>query len=100
MPIPQARKAALEAGITINGLGVLCRQADCSGRPIDYDLESVFGQLIVGGPGHFVVTADDRQSFAEAVQRKLLLEIAGLPGAVETAERLKIDEELSFTGRH
>ena len=81
VPVLEARQAALDAGITINGLAILCRHADCSGRPVAYDLESAFESLIVGGPANFVITADDRQSFAEAVHRKLLLEIAGLPHA-------------------
>ena len=79
VPIAVARAAALSAGIVINGLAVLCRSRDCSGRPVDYDLEAAFAALIVGGPGHFVVTADGPQSFARAVRRKLVLEIAGAP---------------------
>jgi hypothetical protein len=77
VPILQARAAAIAAGIAINGLAILCR--DCaSGRPIDYDLEAAFAALITGGPGSFVITADGDARFAEAVRRKLLLEIAGL----------------------
>ncbi|MEQ9640900.1 MAG: DUF1194 domain-containing protein [Alphaproteobacteria bacterium] len=80
--VPLARAAALAAGITINGLAILCREC-VSGRPLDYDLEGAFRDFIVGGPGAFVVTAEDRKSFAEAVRRKLLLEIAGrMPKAV------------------
>jgi hypothetical protein len=41
-----------------------------------YDLEAAFARLIIGGPGSFVVTADGRRSFAEAVRKKLILEIA------------------------
>lgn len=75
VPLAQARAAVLAAGIVINGLAILCR--DCaSGRPIDYDLESAFAAFITGGPGSFVVTADANQRFAEAVRRKLILEIA------------------------
>ncbi len=73
--ILEARHAALAAGIVINGLAILCRV--CSGRPVSYDLEAAYAALIVGGPGSFVVTADGDQSFAAAVRRKLLLEIAG-----------------------
>jgi hypothetical protein len=76
VPISQARAAAFADGITINGLAILCR--GCNGRPVGYDLEAAFADFIVGGPGHFVVTADEDESFAEAVRRKLLLEIAGL----------------------
>jgi hypothetical protein len=85
VPIYQARAAALAAGITINGLAVLC--LTCDGRPIDYDLEDAFTDMIIGGPGSFVITADGSASFAEAVRRKLLLEVAGRP-APEPAGKL------------
>lgn len=74
--IESARAEALAAGMTINGLAVLCRV--CSGRPSFYDLEEAFARTIIGGPGSFVVTADGNTSFAEAVRRKLVLEIAEL----------------------
>jgi hypothetical protein len=77
MPVAEARAAALTAGIVINGLAILCRAAECSGRPVDYDLEQAFADTIIGGPASFVVTADRDDRFAEAVRRKLLLEIAG-----------------------
>ncbi len=73
--ISQARAAAMADGITINGLAILCRRCE-SGQPVGYDLETAFESLIVGGPGHFVVTADGSASFAEAVRRKPLLEVA------------------------
>jgi len=84
--IEEGRAAALNAGITINGLAVACR--DCRGN-WDSDLgtgggnpglEGQFRDRIIGGPGAFVVTADSRDSFAAAVKRKLILEISGLHG--------------------
>lgn len=77
IPIIEARAAALAAGTVINGLAILCRDADCGGRPVGYDLEDAFASFITGGPGSFVITADGRDRFATAVRRKLLLEIAG-----------------------
>lgn len=76
IPITTARDSAVGAGIVINGLAILCRHCS-SGRPISYDLEEAFERLIIGGPGAFVVTADNRESFADAVRKKLLLEVAG-----------------------
>lgn len=76
IPVAVARARALAAGIVINGLAILCR--DCSGRPADYDLEAAYAARIIGGPGSFVITADGDDRFAEAVRRKLLLEIAGI----------------------
>lgn len=75
-PIDAAREAVLAAGIAINGLAVLCRECP-TGRPVGYDLERAFRDRIIGGPGSFVVTADGASSFAAAVRRKLILEIAG-----------------------
>lgn len=77
IPVAQARASALANDIAINGLAVLCRERDCSGRPNRYDLEAAFASTIIGGPGSFVVTADGDDQFAAAVRRKLLLEIAG-----------------------
>jgi hypothetical protein len=76
IPLEIARQAALMADITINGLAVLCRDAACSGRPVGYDLEAAFAERIIGGPGSFVVTVEGPDQFAEAVRRKLVLEIA------------------------
>ena len=85
-PIETGRSAALEAGITINGLAVLCRSCP-SGRAANYDLETAFRERIVGGPGHFVVTADGDAAFADAVRRKLILEIAGRTPEARIADR-------------
>lgn len=77
VPLPLAREAAVSDDITINGLAVLCRT--CDGRPARGDLEDYFARQVIGGFGAFVVTVDQTTSFAEAIRRKLLLEIAGLP---------------------
>ena len=73
--ISEAREEVVSAGITINGLAVLCRF--CNGRPVSYNLEAAFQRDIIGGPGAFVITADDSDTFASAVKRKMILEIAG-----------------------
>lgn len=85
IPITAARDQVVAAGITINGLPILCRF--CSGRPVNYDLEEAFRTMIIGGPDAFVVTADDMQQFSTAVKRKLVLEIAGLTPEREEARR-------------
>lgn len=87
-PIELVRQRIISKGITINGLAILCREVDCGGRAANYDLERAFAARIIGGPGSFVVTADSRTTFAEAVRRKLILEIAGrrLPRAFADAE--------------
>ena len=89
MPIAVARGAALAADIVINGLAILCRAEECSGRPVDYDLEAAFAALIIGGPASFVVTADRDDRFAQAVRRKLVLETHTRPirGAIPSPGR-------------
>ncbi|MEM9105515.1 MAG: DUF1194 domain-containing protein [Pseudomonadota bacterium] len=84
--IETARDEVLEAGITINGLAILCRH--CSGRPVSYDLEAAFADRIIGGPGSFIVTAENAENFAAAVRRKLVLEIGqhGSPPRMAASE--------------
>lgn len=75
IPLPVARARALSAGITINGLAI---SRPGSTRPFQgISLETHFAAEVVGGPGAFVVTVDETLSFADAVIKKLVLEIAG-----------------------
>lgn len=74
--ITEARDRVLAAGVTINALPIL--RPDDPGRAHG-GLEALYEERIIGGPGAFVVTAEDRNSFAEAVKRKLILEISSLP---------------------
>lgn len=67
----QARDDAVRQGIVINGLPILA---------IEYDLDDHFRREVIGGPGSFMISARDFESFGEAVTRKLVQEIAGLPG--------------------
>lgn len=90
IPLEAARQSAIAADIVINGLAILCR--DCSGRPVYYDLEEAYRRDIIGGPAAFVVTADDMDSFATAVRKKLLLEIAGVPDEATFRQRLATRE--------
>ncbi|NDV52065.1 MULTISPECIES: DUF1194 domain-containing protein [unclassified Salipiger] len=75
--IEQARAQVVQAGVTINALPIL--RPDDPGRA-EGGLETLYEELIIGGTGAFVVTADTRDSFAEAVKKKLILEISSLPG--------------------
>lgn len=73
--IAEARAEVLAAGIVINGLPILC--LDCSSGPARPNLEQDYRDKIIGGPGAFVVTVDGAETFADAVRRKLILEITG-----------------------
>jgi hypothetical protein len=76
-PVEWARDEAVAAGITINGLPIVNdRPNPWGGRP-PFDLDRYYEQKVIGGPGAFIVVAENYTSFASAVLSKLLLEIAG-----------------------
>ncbi len=68
-----ARDAAVMAGITINALAVAAAgQVTRAGEP----LAETYRREVIGGPGAFVVTAEDRRDIARALRAKLIREIA------------------------
>src|SRR6266849_3974739 len=75
-PVTIARDAALEKGITINGLPIMVKEPSYSMMDID-DLDLYYEDCVIGGPGSFVVSIKDRDKFKEAIRTKLLLEVAG-----------------------
>ncbi len=66
-PAP-VRTSAVAAGITVNGLAILNE---------DVTLDSYYSGSVIGGPAAFVVVADDFDDFAQAIRKKLLIEIGG-----------------------
>ncbi len=80
-PAEAARDRAVAESITINGLPIL-NDRPTFGRPPPVPLDVYFRESVIGGPGAFVIAAEDFESFGQAVRRKLIREIAGLPGPV------------------
>jgi hypothetical protein len=68
-PVDAVRDELVAAGTTINGLAILASEPW---------LESYYNDYVIGGPGAFLLQAEDFGSFANAVQNKLLGEVAGL----------------------
>ena len=75
VPVTGARDAALEKGITINGLPIMVKEPSYATMDID-DLDLYYEDCVIGGPGSFVVTIKDRDKFKEAIRTKLILEVA------------------------
>ena len=76
-PVEWARDEAVAAGITINGLPIVNdRPNPWGGRPPS-GLDVYYEEQVIGGPGAFMIVADDYTAFASAIFSKLLLEIAG-----------------------
>ena len=77
-----ARDEAVTKGVTINGLVIL------SDRPMTWNpehtnppggLPNYFQKNVVGGPGAFVIVAENFNSFGQAIVKKLIAEIAQAP---------------------
>lgn len=72
--VNKARDRAVAQGITINGLPILAGTPGAYG--IEY-LDAYYEACVIGGPGAFMVTVFDMETFAVAIRQKLILEIAG-----------------------
>ena len=77
-PVLPVRDAVLEQGIIINGLPLLTNVGPGGFQRLE-DLDLFFRDCVIGGPGAFLIAVTSWEQFAEAVRRKLVLEIAGLP---------------------
>jgi hypothetical protein len=62
-----ARDEAVAAGAVINGLPILA---------LEPFLDRYYYDNVIGGPGSFVIAAESYETFADAVRRKLIIEIA------------------------
>ena len=81
----EARAEVVAADITINGLPILCRVCD---TPARYpDLGKIYEDRIIGGIGSFVVPVEKWEDLAQAIRRKLILEISGTVPARRLARR-------------
>jgi hypothetical protein len=66
-PAASARDDALRAGIIINGLPILA---------LEPGLDRYFYDNVIGGPGAFVIAAESYETFADAILKKLIREMA------------------------
>ena len=79
IPVLQSRDWVLRQGITINGLPIILKNTFSYGPYGIPNLDVYYEDCVIGGPGAFVITVDEPGEFKEAIRRKLVLEIAGLP---------------------
>jgi Protein of unknown function (DUF1194) len=86
--ITEARDDAVKAGITINGLAII------NDHPVSWTfahvqppggLANYYRENVTGGPGSFVLEVHDFATFGEAMTRKLITEIAAVPGRTRQA---------------
>ncbi len=72
--VAEARDAAVAAGFVINGVAINNDDGSAFTLP---DLDVYYRECVIGGLASFVIAADGFASFAEAIRRKLILEVAG-----------------------
>jgi hypothetical protein len=77
VPAPAARDALVALGVVINGLAIEAASSWRDGR-----LAALYERDVMGGPGAFVMRAEDRRDFARAMRAKLIREIAAAPGGI------------------
>jgi len=85
-----ARDEAISKGVTINGLVILSEQplawnADHTNPP--GGLEAYYRNNVIGGPGAFVMVAQNFNSFGQAIISKLIAEIAAVTPPARYAKR-------------
>ena len=86
--VTESRDDAVAAGTTINALAIINTQAN-PGYAFHTQppggLPKYYEENVIGGPGAFLIQVENFDTFAEAITRKLVTEIAGAPPPQETA---------------
>jgi hypothetical protein len=68
-PAAEARDDAIRDGATINGLPIMA---------LEPGLDQYYQSNVIGGPNAFMIVAETYETFAEAVLKKLVTEIAAM----------------------
>lgn len=84
-PADHAREDAVAMGITINGLPIINERPNPWGSAPAAGLDAYYREHVIGGPGAFLVVAQDFEDFATAILSKLILEIVGTEPSVRMA---------------
>jgi hypothetical protein len=82
-PVFIARDEAIAEGITINGLVIMNDRGPGGGLGFGFAqprLDVHYRENVIGGPGAFLMVAEDFSTFAFAIRNKLIREIAGIDG--------------------
>lgn len=91
-PLEEARAQALAGGVTINGLAIINEGAAMFGGFSGHTqppggLPNWYRENVTGGPGSFLLTVENFESFGEAMTKKLLNEIASARSPFNLAQR-------------
>ena len=87
-PVTAARDEAVHDGIGINGLPILA---------LEPGLDRYYYDNVIGGPGAFMIPAENYDTFADAILKKLINEIAGMEP--DTNSSLVFDTNRGFVSQ-
>ncbi|MBN9539071.1 MAG: DUF1194 domain-containing protein [Reyranella sp.] len=73
------RDRLVAQGIVVNGLPVMMNRTNF-GRPPDLTLDKYYEENVIGGPGSFMIVADNFDQFGRAVRTKLVREVSDAGG--------------------
>ena len=76
-PAEIVRDKLVSQGVVINGLPVMMNRTNF-GRPPDLLLDKYYEENVIGGPGSFMIVADNFDHFSRAVRTKLVREISSI----------------------
>jgi hypothetical protein len=83
-PVTAAREFAVGQGVVINGLPILIRPS-----PLFPAMDRYYRDCVIGGVGSFVLPVTAVEEFAEAIRRKLVIEVASA-GASNAARLVNV----------
>jgi hypothetical protein len=89
-PVVPVRDAVVARGVTINGLPLTLRAGSPWSAPYGGMaaglLDTYYEDCVIGGPGAFFLSVRAPEQLADAIRRKLVLEIAGRPPTLTPAQ--------------
>ncbi|HWL67386.1 MAG TPA: DUF1194 domain-containing protein [Geminicoccus sp.] len=77
-PVPPVRDEVADRGIVVNGLPIMIKSSQLP-TVTGFDLDTYYEDCVIAGTGAFVVPVLATADFADAIRKKMALEIAGLP---------------------
>jgi hypothetical protein len=85
-PVVPVRDLVVARGIVINGLPLTLKTGGIGGLG-EGQLDIYYEDCVIGGPGSFFLSVRGPEQLADAIQRKLVLEIAGAAPAIVPASQ-------------
>lgn len=73
--VSRSRDRAVANGVVINGLPIQIKRSMSSNFDIE-GLDEYYADCVIGGPGSFLVTIEDKDQFRDAIRTKILREVA------------------------